>query len=267
MLEFDAASKRFGALRRARRLLVHGPARPAHRLPRARTVPGRRPRCGPCSGWSSWTAARCAGAARRSTARSAARFGYMPEERGLYPRMRVRDQLVYLGRLCGRHQRRRRAGASTGGSSGSGSRTAAATASTPVARQPAACPADRRPGQRARPARARRAVLRPRPARHRQHVRAARRGRGARARRCCSPATSSTWSRTSARTSSSSTTAGSSSPASWPSCAPRCRSGSSTSATAGAAPDWSALPSVRGRRGSGRPGPAAGRPGTSTSPP
>jgi ABC-2 type transport system ATP-binding protein len=31
-----------------------------------------------------------------------ARFGYMPEERGLYPRMQVRDQLVYLGRLCGR---------------------------------------------------------------------------------------------------------------------------------------------------------------------
>jgi ABC-2 type transport system ATP-binding protein len=29
------------------------------------------------------------------------RFGYMPEERGLYPRMRVRDQLVYLGELCG----------------------------------------------------------------------------------------------------------------------------------------------------------------------
>jgi ABC-2 type transport system ATP-binding protein len=26
----------------------------------------------------------------------------MPEERGLYARMRVRDQLVYLGRLCGR---------------------------------------------------------------------------------------------------------------------------------------------------------------------
>ena len=31
-----------------------------------------------------------------------ARFGYMPEERGLYLRMRVRDQLLYLGRLCGR---------------------------------------------------------------------------------------------------------------------------------------------------------------------
>jgi ABC-2 type transport system ATP-binding protein len=30
-----------------------------------------------------------------------ARFGYMPEERGLYPRMEVRDQLLYLGALCG----------------------------------------------------------------------------------------------------------------------------------------------------------------------
>ena len=30
------------------------------------------------------------------------RFGYMPEERGLYPRMRIRDQLVYLGELAGR---------------------------------------------------------------------------------------------------------------------------------------------------------------------
>jgi ABC-2 type transport system ATP-binding protein len=29
------------------------------------------------------------------------RFGYMPEERGLYPRMRLREQLMYLGQLCG----------------------------------------------------------------------------------------------------------------------------------------------------------------------
>jgi ABC-2 type transport system ATP-binding protein len=29
------------------------------------------------------------------------RFGYMPESRGLYPRMAVRDHLVYLGRLHG----------------------------------------------------------------------------------------------------------------------------------------------------------------------
>jgi ABC-2 type transport system ATP-binding protein len=28
-------------------------------------------------------------------------FGYMPEQRGLYPRMKVRDQLVYFGRLHG----------------------------------------------------------------------------------------------------------------------------------------------------------------------
>ena len=30
-----------------------------------------------------------------------AQIGYMPEERGLYPKMRVRDQLVYLARLHG----------------------------------------------------------------------------------------------------------------------------------------------------------------------
>jgi ABC-2 type transport system ATP-binding protein len=28
-------------------------------------------------------------------------FGYMPEERGLYPKMKVRDQLAYFGRLSG----------------------------------------------------------------------------------------------------------------------------------------------------------------------
>jgi ABC-2 type transport system ATP-binding protein len=39
------------------------------------------------------------------------RFGYMPEERGLYPKMRVADQLVYLAELrgCGRVEARRRA--------------------------------------------------------------------------------------------------------------------------------------------------------------
>lgn len=29
------------------------------------------------------------------------RFGYMPEERGLYPKMKIREQLVYFGRLSG----------------------------------------------------------------------------------------------------------------------------------------------------------------------
>jgi ABC-2 type transport system ATP-binding protein len=34
------------------------------------------------------------------------RFGYMPEERGLYPDMRVRDQLVYFARLAGLRRER-----------------------------------------------------------------------------------------------------------------------------------------------------------------
>ena len=38
---------------------------------------------------------------RPVTFETRARFGYMPEERGLYPKMRVRDQLVYLARLHG----------------------------------------------------------------------------------------------------------------------------------------------------------------------
>ena len=33
-----------------------------------------------------------------------ARFGYMPEERGLYPKMKVAEQLVYLGRVHGLDQ-------------------------------------------------------------------------------------------------------------------------------------------------------------------
>ena len=37
------------------------------------------------------------------------RFGYMPEERGLYPDMRVRDQLVYFARLAGLERERARA--------------------------------------------------------------------------------------------------------------------------------------------------------------
>ena len=35
------------------------------------------------------------------TAADRARFGYMPEERGLYPKMKVAEQLVYLGKLHG----------------------------------------------------------------------------------------------------------------------------------------------------------------------
>lgn len=35
------------------------------------------------------------------TATDRARFGYMPEERGLYPKMKVREQIVYFARLHG----------------------------------------------------------------------------------------------------------------------------------------------------------------------
>ncbi len=38
---------------------------------------------------------------RPMTAADRQRFGYMPEERGLYPKQKVADQLAYLGRLSG----------------------------------------------------------------------------------------------------------------------------------------------------------------------
>ena len=38
---------------------------------------------------------------RPATAADRSRFGYLPEERGLYPKQRILDQLVYLGRLHG----------------------------------------------------------------------------------------------------------------------------------------------------------------------
>ncbi|GAB3260548.1 ABC transporter ATP-binding protein [Arthrobacter pigmenti] len=41
---------------------------------------------------------------RPITAVDRARFGYMPEERGLYPKQQVLDQLVYLGQLRGMSQ-------------------------------------------------------------------------------------------------------------------------------------------------------------------
>ncbi len=53
----------------------------------APTVPGRPPPCG-----SHWGCSRHA---------ARARVGYMPEERGLYPRMRVGPQLTYLAELHG----------------------------------------------------------------------------------------------------------------------------------------------------------------------
>ena len=119
----------------------------------------------------------------RSTAPMRARFGYMPEERGLYPKMRVREQLVYFARLH-----------ALGAAGRRGRRRPLDRAARPrpacrrprrdaLARQPAARPARR--GARPRPggARARRAVLRAGPDRgRRDERRAARARRGRRAR-------------------------------------------------------------------------------------
>ena len=65
---------------------------------------------------------------RPITAADRRRFGYMPEERGLYPKQKILDQLVYLGRLpvC---QPRRRVNRPRRAWSGSASPTAAATVS------------------------------------------------------------------------------------------------------------------------------------------
>ena len=48
----------------------------------------------PDSGTVSWDGAPVTG-------RSRVRFGYMPEERGLYPKMKLGEQLAYFGRLSG----------------------------------------------------------------------------------------------------------------------------------------------------------------------
>ena len=101
VLDFDGATKRFGALTALDRCSFS--ARPgrltgflgpngAGKTTAMRAVFGL---VGLDEG-SVWWQGRPVTSAERQ------RFGYMPEERGLYPRMRVRDQLLYLGRLCGR---------------------------------------------------------------------------------------------------------------------------------------------------------------------
>src|SRR5215216_1445758 len=67
----------------------------------ARTAPARPPPCGSCSGCWSRTGARCAGGAGRSTPRPGAASATCPRRHGLYPKMRVRDQLEYFARLHG----------------------------------------------------------------------------------------------------------------------------------------------------------------------
>ena len=100
MLELDAVSKRYGdvdALSRCSfraqpgRLTGFVGPNGAGKTTAMRTIFGL---ITPDSGVVRWQGHPVGDADRR-------RFGYMPEERGLYPRMRVIDQLVYLGRLSG----------------------------------------------------------------------------------------------------------------------------------------------------------------------
>ena len=100
MLEFDSAAKRFGPVTaldgctftaRPSRLTGFLGPNGAGKTTAMRTVFGL---VELDAGGVRWRGAPISGAER-------ARFGYMPEERGLYPRMRVREQLVYLGQLCG----------------------------------------------------------------------------------------------------------------------------------------------------------------------
>lgn len=104
MLEFIAATKRYGSLvalnacsfqARPGRLTGFLGPNGAGKTTAMRTVFGL---VDLDAGAVSWQGTAISPAVR-------ARFGYMPEERGLYPRMRVRDQLIYLGRLCGRSNR------------------------------------------------------------------------------------------------------------------------------------------------------------------
>ena len=72
------------------------------------------------------------------------RFGYMPEERGLYPRMPLGEQLVYFGSLHGLDDRRGARGGGSSGSSGSASPTAPARRSRSSRTETSSAPSSRR---------------------------------------------------------------------------------------------------------------------------
>ena len=100
MLELTGVTKRYGAVEalvecsfqvRPGRLTGFVGPNGAGKTTAMRTVLGL---VTPDVGTVRWDGHVVGGADRR-------RFGYMPEERGLYPRMRVADQLVHLGRLSG----------------------------------------------------------------------------------------------------------------------------------------------------------------------
>ncbi len=89
------------------------------------------------------------------------RFGYMPEERGLYPKMRVGDQLAYLAELHGLGDSEAAAAAEHWTERLGIARPAQRRGREALAGQPAAGPARRGARPRARAADPRRALQRP----------------------------------------------------------------------------------------------------------
>ena len=101
MLDFDGATKRFGAVMALDRCTFAArPGRLTGFL--GPNGAGKTTAMRAVFGLAELDAGTVRWHGRPVSAAERARFGYMPEERGLYPRMRVRDQLVYLGQLCGR---------------------------------------------------------------------------------------------------------------------------------------------------------------------
>ena len=101
MLQVDAAEKRFGALEAlAGCTFTAAPGRITGFL--GPNGAGKTTAMRAVFGLVELDAGAVTWRGRPITVAERARFGYMPEERGLYPRSRVREQLVHLGRLCGR---------------------------------------------------------------------------------------------------------------------------------------------------------------------
>jgi ABC-2 type transport system ATP-binding protein len=100
MLDVSHVRKDFGAVRAVRDVSFHIPPRStfgllgpngAGKTTIMRMIVGI---YAPDGGHITWNDRPITGEARR-------RFGYLPEERGLYGRMKVRDQIMYFGRLHG----------------------------------------------------------------------------------------------------------------------------------------------------------------------
>ena len=94
-------SKTIHPRRRGRRTVAERPARRRSTASSARTARARRRRSACSSASCAPTAARCACSIPTIPSRIKGRLGYLPEEKGLYKKMRVLDLVAYFGRLKG----------------------------------------------------------------------------------------------------------------------------------------------------------------------